>query len=401
VEDGELVVGGMRASALASEFGTPLVVYCRDTVLARARAYARVDPNLLVVYGTKAFPNVALLELLGGEGLGADVSTLGELEFARRAGISGERLVFHGNNKSDEELQAAADMGALVVLDALEEIERARAAGVGRVLIRLTPGIEAETHQAIRTAHAESKFGLAPDDAVRAVGAARTAGLDVAGLHVHIGSQLTRADESVLAVERLVDVARRCSDWTPRVFNLGGGLGVRHTSDEHVPDVASFAGELVRHVRTLWTEPVRLILEPGRSLIGQAGLTLYTVGAVKGTTAAIDGGMSDNPRPQLYGARYEALLANRAAEPSADTYRIAGKHCESGDILIQAVELPEPRRGDVLAVPATGGYTLAMASTYNGVPRPAAVLVADGRAELIRRREDIEDLLRYEPSNQG
>jgi diaminopimelate decarboxylase len=401
VESGELVVGGVRASTLASEFGTPLLVYCRESVLARARAYARVDPDVQVVYGTKAFPNVALLELLAAEGLGADVSTLGELAFARRAGISGERLVFHGNNKTDDELAAAADAGALVVLDALEEIDRARAADVRTVLIRLTPGIEADTHHAIRTAHAESKFGLAPDDAVRAVGVARAAGLDVAGLHVHIGSQLTRADESVVAVERLVDVARRCSDWAPRVFNLGGGLGVRHTVAELVPDVAAFAGELVRHVRARWPEPVRLILEPGRSLVGQAGLTLYSVGAVKGETAAVDGGMSDNPRPQLYGARYEALLANRAAEAPAGTYRIAGKHCESGDILIQAVELPEPRRGDLLAVPATGAYTLSMASTYNGVPRPAAVLVADGRAELIRRREQVEDLLRYEPSNQG
>ena len=387
----------MRASTLASEFGTPLLVYCRDTVLARARAYVRVDPDALVVYGTKAFPNVALLRLLAGEGLGADVSTLGELEFARRAGISGERLVFHGNNKSDAELRAAAEEGALVVLDALEEVERAHAAGVRTVLIRLTPGIEAETHAAIRTAHAESKFGLQPDDAVRAVSMARNAGLDVAGLHVHIGSQLTRADESVLAVERLVDVARRCEGWTPRVFNIGGGLGVRHTLDEAVPSVEEFAGRLVGQVRASWPEPVRLILEPGRSLIGQAGLTLYTVGAVKGKTAAVDGGMSDNPRPQLYDARYEALLANRAGDATAGTYRIAGKHCESGDVLIDAVDLPEPHRGDLLAVPATGGYTLAMASTYNGVPRPAAVLVADAKAELIRRRETVDDLLRFDP----
>src|SRR5205823_2675314 len=161
---------------------------------------------------------------------------------------------------------------------------------------------------------------------------------------------------------------RRCSDWTPRVFNLGGGLGVRHTLDETVPDVATFAGGLVRHVRDGWPEPVQLILEPGRSLVGRAGMTLYEIGATKGTTVAVDGGMSDNPRPQLYGARYEALLANRADEAPADMYRIAGKHCESGDVLIEAVELPEPRRGDLLAVPATGGYTLSMASNYNGVP---------------------------------
>jgi diaminopimelate decarboxylase len=391
----------VRVSALASEFGTPLVVYCRDTALARARAYARVDPEALVVYGTKAFPNVALLRLLAAEGLGADVSTLGELEFALRAGLGGERLVFHGNNKSDDELRAAGDAGALVVLDSHEEIERARAAGVATVLIRLTPGIEAETHRAIRTAHEESKFGLPPDAVVVAVGAALAAGLDVAGLHVHIGSQLTRADESALAIERMVDVARRCTDWRPRVFNIGGGLGVRHTLDEHVLDVEEFAGELVRHVRARWPEPVRLILEPGRSLIGQAGTSLYEIGAIKGTTAAVDGGMSDNPRPQLYAARYEALLANRADDAAAATYRIAGKHCESGDVLIEAVDLPEPRRGDLLAVPATGGYTLAMASNYNGVPRPAAVLVADGHAELIRRRETVEDLLRLEPQNQG
>ena len=394
----------MRASELAREFGTPLVVYCLRTVLARARAYARVEPDALVVYGTKAFPNVALLRLLAAEGMGADVSTLGELEFALRAGVPGDRLVFHGNNKSDEELRAAAHAGALVVLDALEEIGRAKDAGVERVLVRLTPEIEAETHHAIRTAHAESKFGLVADDAIAAVEDAGVAGLDVLGLHVHIGSQLVRTSESLLAVERLVDVAEHCRDaldWVPKVFNLGGGLGVRHSLEDSLPDPEAFAGELVRHLRAQWPKPARLILEPGRSLVGQAGVTVYEVGVVKHTTgvayAAIDGGMSDNPRPQLYGSRYEALLANRAAEPATGTYRIAGKHCESGDVLIQGVELPEPRRGDLLAVPATGGYTLAMASNYNGVPRPAAVLVADGDAELIRRRESVDDLLRFEP----
>ena len=404
VADGELAVGGIRASALADEFGTPLVVYCRTTLLARARAYARVDPKALVVYGTKAFPNVALLRLFATEGVGADVSTRGELEFALRAGLAGERLVFHGNNKSDEELGAAAEAGALVVLDSLEEVGRAASAGVTTVLIRVTPGIEAETHRAIQTAHAESKFGLVADDALAAVREADAAGLDVAGLHVHIGSQLTRSAESLRAVERLADVAHHCRrelGWTPRVFDLGGGLAVRHTLDDALPEPHEFAGELVRRLRERWTEPARVILEPGRSLVGQAGLTLYRVGVVKRTTglayAAIDGGMSDNPRPQLYGARYEALLANRAAEPAAGTYRIAGKHCESGDVLIEGVELPEPRRGDLLAVPATGAYTLAMASNYNGVPRPAAVLVADGHAELIRRRESTDDLLRFEP----
>jgi diaminopimelate decarboxylase len=398
-------VGGVRTSALAGEYGTPLVVYCRDTVLARARAYARVDPEALVVYGTKAFPNVALLRLLAAEGLGADVSTLGELEFTLRAGVPGDRILFHGNNKSDEELGAAATAGALVVLDALDEAERAKAAGVETVLIRVTPAIEAETHRAIQTAHAESKFGLAANDAVAAVRDARARGLDVAGLHVHIGSQLTRSAESLLAVERLVDVALHCQTelgWTARVFDLGGGLAVRHSlADPALPQPEEFARELLLRLRQHWTEPARVIFEPGRSLVGTAGLTLYRVGVVKRTSgiayAAVDGGMSDNPRPQLYGSRYEALLANRANEPVSGTYRIAGKHCESGDVLIDGVELPEPRRDDLLAVPATGAYTLAMASNYNGVPRPAAVLVADGRAQLIRRRESLDDLLAFEP----
>jgi len=394
----------VRASELAEKFGTPLAVYCRDTVLACARAYARVDPDALVVYGTKAFPNVALLRLLASEGLGADVSTRGELEFALRAGVAGGRLVFHGNNKSDDELGAAAEAGALVVLDALEEVTRAATAGVRRVLVRLRPGVEADTHRSIRTAHAESKFGLGPDDVVEAVRSARAAGLDAAGLHVHIGSQLVRADESLLVVDLLIEVAIRCKEelgWTPSVFDLGGGLGVRQSLDESVPQPEEFARALVKRLRELWPEPAHVILEPGRSLVGRAGLTLYRIGVVKKTNGvtytAIDGGMSDNPRPQLYGSRYEALLANRTDEPTVGTYRIAGKHCESGDVLIESVELPEPHRDDLLAVPATGAYTLAMASNYNGVPRPAAVLVADGSAELIRRREWLDDLLSFEP----
>ena len=397
------MVGGVRASALAEEFGTPLLVYCRETILARARAYTRVDPEALVVYGTKAFPNVALLRLLAAEGLGADVSTRGELEFALRAGMRGEQILFHGNNKSDEELRAAAEAGTLVVIDALDEVARAKAAGVRTVLVRVTPGIDAETHRAIRTAHAESKFGLVADDAFAAVRDALASGLDVAGLHVHIGSQLTQSKESLLAVERLANVAAHCRDelgWTPRLFDLGGGLAVRHSLNETVPREEEFARELLSRLRAHWPEPARVIFEPGRSLVGPAGLTLYRIGVVKRTTgvayAAIDGGMSDNPRPQLYGSRYEALLANRADEEPAATFRIAGKHCESGDVLIESVELPEPRRGDLLAVPATGAYTLAMASNYNGVARPAVVLVTDGDAELIRRRESLDDLLAFE-----
>jgi diaminopimelate decarboxylase len=395
VEDGGLSLGGVPAARLADAHGTPLLVYCEQTIRSQVRAYREAAPDGLVVYGTKAFANVALLRLLAEEGAGADVSTLGELAFAQAAGIPGERLVFHGNNKSEQELRAAAEAGALVVLDAAGEAEAAAAAGVRRVLVRLTPGVEAVTHRSIRTAHAGSKFGLAPEAAEREVERARELGLEVEGLHVHIGSQLGRTDESVLALERVLAFLDRLG-WHPHVLDLGGGLGVRHNREEQLPSVTEFVRPLVELV----PEGVQLILEPGRSLVGRAGVTLYRVGSVKEsggvTYAAIDGGMSDNPRPQLYGARYEALLANRTDELPDGVYRVAGKHCESGDVLIEAAELPEPRPGDVLAVPATGAYTLALGSTYNGVPRPAVVLVADGEARLIRARETVDDLLRFE-----
>ncbi len=395
IEEGELTLGGVRASELAARHGTPLLVYCEQTVRSQVRAYREAAPAALVVYGTKAFANVGLLRLLAEEGAGADVSTLGELAFARAAGIPGERIVFHGNNKSEEELRAAAGADALVVLDAPGEADAAAAAGVRRVLVRLTPGVEAVTHRSIQTAHEESKFGLAPDAAEREVGRAQKLGLEVEGVHVHVGSQLGRVDESVLALERVLVFLERL-DWTPRILDLGGGLGVRHNRAEQLPSIAEFVRPLVERV----PDGVSLILEPGRSLVGRAGVTLYRVGSVKEsggvTYAAIDGGMSDNPRPQLYGARYEPLLANRANELPSGVYRIAGKHCESGDVLIEAAELPEPRPGDVLAVPATGAYTLALGSTYNGVPRPAVVLVADGDARVIRARETVDDLLRFE-----
>jgi diaminopimelate decarboxylase len=395
IEDGELTLGGVPATRLANEHGTPLLVYCERTIRNRVRAYRDAAPGALVVYGTKAFANVALLRLLAKDGVGADVSTLGELSFASAAGIPGERVVFHGNNKSEEELRAAADVGALVVLDAPGEAEAAAKAAVRRVLVRLTPAVEAVTHRSIQTAHEESKFGLAPDAAEREVARARGLGLEVEGVHVHVGSQLARPDESVLAVERVLAFLERLQ-WRPRLLDLGGGLGVRHNRDEELPSVGEFLRPLVGRV----PDGTSLILEPGRSLVGRAGVTLYRIGSVKEsggvTYAAIDGGMSDNPRPQLYGARYEALLANRADELPSGVYRVAGKHCESGDVLIEAAELPEPRPGDVLAVPATGAYTLALGSTYNGVPRPAVALVADGQARLIRRRETVEELLRYD-----
>ena len=404
IDDGELVLGGVRATDLVREFGSPLVVYDEATLRAHARAYRNAAPGALVAYGTKAFPSVAVLQLLAEEGVGADVSTLGELEFALRAGIPGERLVIHGNNKEDDLLRRSAEVGALIVLDSLDELERVRALGGARCLIRVTPGIEADTHEAVKTAHHGSKFGLPPDDAVEAI--RRMPGCE--GLHVHVGSQLMHFGASLMTVDWVASFAVRLRaelGWIPKVIDLGGGLGVRHVLEEPAFTIEEFVTGLVGELRRAWPlqnlpEPT-LILEPGRSLVSRAGVTLYTVGVVKRASAAttyvtVDGGMSDNPRPAMYNARYTAVVANRAdAEPNG-AYAVAGKHCESGDVLIERVELAHPQRGDLLAVPVTGAYTLAMSSTYNAVPRPAAVLVSSGNARLIRRRETVDDLLGLE-----
>ena len=404
IDDGALVVGGLRATDLAERFGTPLVVYDEATLRNQARAYRAAAPGALVAYGTKAFPSVAVLRLFAEEGLGADVSTAGELAFALRAGLDGTRLVVHGNNKEDALLHGAAEAGALVVLDSLGELARAQAAGVERFLVRVTPGIEADTHEAVKTAHHGSKFGLPPDDAVELL--RRLPACE--GLHVHVGSQLMHFGASLMTVDWVAQFAARLRSelgWTPRLIDLGGGLGVRHVIEEPSFSIEEFVGGLVGELRRAWhlqqlPEP-KLALEPGRSLVSRAGVTLYTVGGVKRASAAttyvtVDGGMSDNPRPAMYNARYTALLASRAEAEPDGAFAVAGKHCESGDVLIERVELPLPQRGDVLAVPVTGAYTLAMSSTYNAVPRPAAVLVAEGEARSIRRRETVDDLLELE-----
>jgi diaminopimelate decarboxylase len=404
VDDGFLSLGGLPAPDLAASFGTPLVVYDETTLRAQARAYRAAAPEALVVYGTKAFPNVALLRLLAEEGLGADVASAGELTFALRAGVPGDRIVVHGNNKEDGLLAGAAAAGALVVLDSLEEIDRAHALGATRFLVRVTPGIEADTHEAIKTAHHGSKFGLPPDDAIEALRRLP----ECEGLHVHVGSQLMHFGASLMTVDWLagfVARTRREIDWLPRTIDLGGGLGARYVLDDARFTIDEFVRGMLEELERGWAlhdlPPVQVVLEPGRSLVARAGVTLYRVGGTKVASAAttyvtVDGGMSDNPRPALYGARFAALIANRADEDPDGAYAVAGMHCESGDLLIERVELATPRRGDLLAVPVTGAYTVAMSSNYNAVTRPAAVLVGDGEARLIRRRETVDDLLSLE-----
>jgi diaminopimelate decarboxylase len=408
VDTGSLVLGGVEASELAERFGTPLVVYCEETLRSRAQAFRRALGGGRLFYGTKAFANVALLRLLREEGLGADVASAGELAFARAAGLTAEELVVHGNSKDEAFLAAAAETGAPVVLDAPDEAELAGAAGVARALVRVTLGVDADTHEAIRTGHHGSKFGLPPDQALTLLADALERGLDVVGLHVHVGSQLADFDAQAETIVRLASFAVRCRrelGWAPQVADLGGGFGIRHHPAEQVTDAVELLAAAARTAHDAFVEAglqaPEVWLEPGRSLVGRAGVTLYRVGSVKRlpgrTWAAVDGGMSDNPRPQLYGARYTALSATRAGEELGEVVSVAGMHCESGDVLIDDVALPAPRRGDLLAVPATGAYTLAMSSNYNGVGRPAAVLVRNGAATLVRRRETVDDLLRAEP----
>ena len=408
VELGELELGGVASSALAERFGTPLVVYCDETLRRQARSFREaVGADGRVFYGTKACPNVALLRLLREEGVGADVASAGELAFARAAGLEGRWLLVHGNNKDEALLREAAVEGAPVVLDAPDEVELAAAAGVHEALARVTLGVDADTHEAVVTGHHGSKFGLPPAEAEDAVARALAQGLDVLGLHVHVGSQLPDFTAQAETIERLAAFATRCRDslgWVARTVDLGGGFGIRHHPEEQVADAAELARTAASTARQAFAanglpEP-ETWLEPGRALVGRAGVTLYRVGAVKRleerTWVAVDGGMSDNPRPQLYGARYTALAATRMDDQPDEQVSLAGMHCESGDVLIDDVALPAPRRGDLLAVPATGAYTLAMSSNYNGVGRPAAVLVRDGDPRLIRRRETVDDLLALE-----
>jgi diaminopimelate decarboxylase len=273
--------------------------------------------------------------------------------------------------------------------------------------VRVTSGVEADTHEAIRTSHHGSKFGLPGEQALEALAAAREAGLDVRGLHMHVGSQLLDTQAARLSVEWLAAFAasaRARLGWTPSVIDVGGGLGVAQVPGDDPPSVAAYVGEVRGRLEDAWglhdLPAPGLIFEPGRSLVGRAGVTLYRVGVVKRasesvTFVAVDGGMSDNPRPQLYGATYTALLANRVNESADSVFSVAGKHCEA-DTLIGRVALPEPRRGDLLAVPATGAYTLALGSNYNLLPLPAVVLVADGEARVIRRRQTIDDVLAWD-----
>jgi diaminopimelate decarboxylase len=411
---GRLNVGGCDAAELAERFGTPLVVLDRQTVEQRAAAFTSVLEPERVFYAGKAFLCVALCELLNELGLGLDVCSEGELTTALRARFPADRIVLHGNNKSLEELRLAADAGVgRVVVDSFDELDRLGTARMRtKLLVRVTPGVEAHTHDFVRTGQEDSKFGftLGNEVALQAVNRAHEVpGCELVGLHCHIGSQIFELSAFDLAIQRLAHFARACldrADVAIRELNLGGGLGIAHTDEETTPDPAAWlkgiAEVVEREFSTLRLDPPTIAVEPGRSLVGPAGITLYTIGTIKHipglrTYVSVDGGMSDNIRPALYGARYEAFIANRMDAPAGQAVAVAGKHCESGDVLVPSVHLPgDVAVGDLLCIPATGAYTHAMAGNYNRVPRPAVVLVGGGSASEIVRRESLDDLLRLD-----
>lgn len=390
---GRLEIGGCDLRAVAEEFGTPAYVYAEDDLRARARAtrdaFAERTENFEVLYASKAFPCTAALQIFAEEGLSCDVASGGELHLALGAGFDPERIYMHGNNKSEAEIEFALDRGVgHLVVDSFDEIERLGRLASGRaqrVLLRVTPGITPDTHSAIQTGQEDSKFGIPLGQVTEAIEGCAAAGLELRGLHAHVGSQVSELD----VYGALAGVLRDIGEYP--LLNVGGGFGIAYTRDDSPHSAEDYAEAMVSRV----PEGVKVLCEPGRSLVGNAGVSLYTVGTVKEipgvrTYVAVDGGMSDNIRPMLYGAAYEADLAERMGDSLP--CRVVGMHCETGDVLVPEAALEDPKPGDLLVIPATGAYGHAMASNYNAVPRPPVVFCRDGDARLVVRRETYDDL---------
>jgi diaminopimelate decarboxylase len=403
---GHLVVGGCDVVELAAEFGTPTYIYVEDAMRARAHAYLDAfqarDVDFEVLYASKAAPITAVYRLFAEQGLSVDVASGGELHMALRAGFDPERVYLHGNNKTEAELRYAAEAGVgHVILDSFAEIARLDAM-LDRpqdVLIRVTPGILPSTHSYVQTGGLDSKFGFGLEDGLAARAIAEVLGsrnLKLVGLHAHIGSQIFELEPYAAAIEALAALVD--GEWECRILNVGGGLGIAYTAEDEPPSIDAYVDVKVRGVKRVFDPVPRILIEPGRSLVGNAGVTAYEIGTVKEipgvrTYLSVDGGMSDNMRPMLYGSRYEAIVANRAGATPGTLATVAGMHCESGDILITNVLLADPGPGDILVTPATGAYGYAMASNYNGVPRPAVVFCKEGDARVVVRRETWDDLV--------
>ncbi|MBT8214030.1 MAG: diaminopimelate decarboxylase [Acidimicrobiia bacterium] len=403
-DDGSLMVGGVTVTDLAHEFGTPLFVYDEAHLRSRCRqAVAAFGDG--VAYATKAFLCRAMAELAYEEGMCLDVATGGELHVALSAGVPGDRLVLHGNNKSSGELAAAIDAGVgRIVVDSFDELDRIDAiVAAGRpapsVLVRVNPGVDAHTHEYLTTGVADSKFGfgLESGDARRAVERiAVGSSMDLIGLHAHIGSQVFAVDSFERAVTTLAPFVTSLD--LPEL-SVGGGLGVAYVEGESAPSIAEWGSVVTDACRKAGIRS-RVTAEPGRAIVAEAAITVYTVGTIKQidgvrTYVSVDGGMSDNPRPVLYGSGYEAFLPRAVAADRDSRVRVVGKHCESGDVIVSDAAVPaDIEVGDLLATPVTGAYGFSMGSNYNLVPRPAVVFVADGDARLVVRRETLDDLLR-------
>jgi diaminopimelate decarboxylase len=403
---GHLVLGGCDVVELATEFGTPTYIYVEDDMRARARAYLDAfrarGADFEVLYASKAAPITAIYRLFAEQGLSVDVASGGELHMALRAGFDPGRVYLHGNNKTEAELRYAVEAGVgHVILDSFAEIARLEAI-LDRpqdVLIRVTPGILPSTHSYVQTGGLDSKFGFGLEDGLAARAIAEVLGsrnLRLVGLHAHIGSQIFELEPYAAAIEALAALVD--GGWECRILNVGGGLGIAYTAEDEPPSIDAYVDVKVRGMERVFDPVPRILIEPGRSLVGNAGVTAYEIGTVKEipgvrTYLSVDGGMSDNMRPMLYGSRYEAIVANRAGAMPETLATVAGMHCESGDILITDALLADPGPGDVLVTPATGAYGYAMASNYNGVPRPAVVFCSQGEARLVVRRETWDDLM--------
>jgi diaminopimelate decarboxylase len=408
--DGRLAVGGVDLLELADRFGTPLFVYDEEHLRTRCRQAVQAWGDG-VAYATKAFLCRAMATLAHEEGMCLDVSTGGELHVALSAGVPAGRLVMHGNNKSDEELARALDVGVgRVVVDSFDEIDRLAHLTEHRpppspqaVMIRVTPGVEAHTHDFVRTGQEDSKFGFGLSSGAAARGVDRlrgVPGVELVGVHAHIGSQVFRAASFAEEVDALA--AFFVPLGLPELC-VGGGLGVAYVAAERAPSIDEWAAMVHGAcARSGIPGDTRVTAEPGRSVVAAAGITLYRVGTIKEipgvrTYVSVDGGMSDNPRPVLYGSGYEAFLPRALAAPRPRRVRVVGKHCESGDVVVSDARLPaDVAVGDILATPVTGAYGYSMASNYNKVPRPAVVFVAGGRARLVVRRETDDDLVRLD-----
>ncbi|WP_438432286.1 diaminopimelate decarboxylase [Gorillibacterium sp. sgz500922] len=416
---GHLQIGGCDTAALANTFGTPLYVMDEDLIRRRCRefneAFQASGLKFQVAFASKAFCVMAMCRLIEEEGLTLDVVSDGELYTALQAGFPPERIHFHGNNKTPEEIDYAVEAGiGVFVVDNFHELALLNAiAGSKRkkidILLRVSPGVEAHTHDYMLTGNEDSKFGFDLGSGA-AMEAARRAleqpNLELLGIHSHIGSQIFEVEGFRHAVEKLMGFALAVRDETGavfRVFNLGGGFGVRYVEGDSPLEIKDYVKAITENIHSTFTAggyPVPAVwVEPGRTIVGDAGTTLYRIGSMKDLPGirkyvSVDGGMTDNPRPALYQAKYEALLANRASEANEETVSIAGKCCESGDMLIWDLELPKAEAGDILAVSCTGAYNYSMASNYNRIRRPAVVFVKDGEAEVVVQRESHADLVR-------